>query len=222
MGGFPVPTYALVGEGTMAKPTFPKTLSWKHGFLENKLKRTYNRNANKNDLQKEPMNVACLDATITPEIYQRQSPTGLAVATTATATSAATDPALLPTYYKGSDATFQTSHVRHTPANISATLLLSPRKAPIPYKTAGFDEGDLHHTLPIRGLLPENKFHNDNTKEVRPTQFIKPSFNLATTPQKIERSQTTPDSQTDWIGLTDVCNKQTCHNSPNRYPHRWR
>jgi len=162
MGGFPVPTYALVGKRTMAKPIFPNMFSWKHGFLETKFQCTYNRNAHKNNLLKEPMNVACLNATITLDIFQQ---TSNAVAMTASTTSGVTNLALLPVE-KQLESTFQMTHVQHTPANISTMLLSSPRKSSVPYKIAGYDEGDLHCALPIQGLLLDNNLHNNSKKEV--------------------------------------------------------
>jgi len=195
----------------MAKPTFPNAFSWKRGFLVNKSQHINNRNVHKNKLPKDPTNVASCVATFTADKSHRKTPTSHAVATTASATSAATDPAPLPTY-KGSEATFQTTNIRSTPENISAKLLPSKTKAPIPYTTAGFDEGDLHRASPIRGLPPEDILHSDNAKEVRPTQFLKNNSNSATTPQTNGRSQASQDSRTDPIGSTDGRNKRSGNN----------
>jgi len=112
-------------------------------------------NVDRNDLPKELMTVACPHTTLTWDTYQWKITTSKAVAMTASADSKATDLALLP-IYKGLEVTFQISHV-------CEELLSSTRKAPTPYKTAGFNKGDLHCALPIRGLLPEDTLHNDNT-----------------------------------------------------------
>jgi len=208
MGGFPAPTYALVGERTMAKPTFPNAFSWKCGFLVNKLQRINNRNVHKNELPKDPTNVASCVATFAADKSHRKTPTSHAVAMTASATSAATDPALLPAS-TGSEATFQTTPVRSKTENISAKPLSSKTKASIPYTTAGFDEGDLHCALPIQGLPPEDTLHSKNAKEVRHTQFIKNNSNSATTPQTNGQSQASQDSQTDPRGRTDEGNKRS-------------
>jgi len=206
----------------MAKPTFPNAFSWKRGFLVNKSQRIHDRNVNKNELPKGLTNVACRVATITPDKSQRKIPTSHAVAMTASATSAATDPALLPAS-TGSEATFQTTPVRSKTENISAKPLSSKTKAPIPYTTAGFDEGDLHRASPIRGLPPEDTLHSKNAKE--DTQFIKENSNSATTPPTNGQSQASQDSRTDPRGRTDEGNQRSGNGLRDdlsiRNPQRW-
>jgi len=146
----------------MAQLTFSNAFSWKRGFLVNKLQHISKRNVDRNNLPKDRTKVACPHATLTRDTYQWKITTSKAVATTASVNREATDPASLPINNRSAMA-FQTSHVQSTQENTSKELLSSMRKAPTPYKTAGFNKGDLHCALPIRGLLPEDTLHNDNT-----------------------------------------------------------
>jgi len=149
-------------------------------------------------------------------------PTSNAVAMTASTTSGATNLALLPVD-KQLETTFQTTPVQHIPANISATLLSSLKKASIPYKTAGFDKDNLHPALPIWGILPENNLHNNSKKEVQQTQVIQPNSISATWPQKSRWSQATLDSQTDRLGHNDAgrIGNSIRNKSPDQYPQQW-
>jgi len=174
MGGFPVPTYTLVGKRTSGKTDLFKCI-FMEAWLPCKQIATYKQQKcqqeQTNKLPKGPMNVACLVATISPDKSQQKIPTSHTIAMTASTTRTATDLALLPAY-KGLEATFQTTQVHSTPENISAKLLSSKRKAPIPCKTAGSDKGGPHHALPIWGLLPDDK----NFTETMWRKFSTPSL----------------------------------------------
>jgi len=119
-----------------------------------------------NNLTKDPKKVASLDATIKCNQTQWKITTSTAVATTATACSKTTNPAL-PLTSTGSEITSHKTHVHNKPANPSALPSLSVSNSSIPYMTEGFDEGHLHHALPICGLPLEEKPHINNTRQVK-------------------------------------------------------
>jgi len=105
---------------------------------------------------------------------QWQIPTSKAVSTTAGTSSNTTDPASL-FASTGPEATFHTIEVCKNLANPSANVTPQPSTNLTPYKTTGFDEGHLHHALPVWGLLlKENSTIDKTAKSIElPLKLVK-------------------------------------------------
>jgi len=100
-------------------------------------------------------------------------------------------------------------------ANTSATVTPHPSTNPIPYKTARFDEGHLHCTLPIWGLPPEGNSTIDNTKDVQSAKFMKPPLKLAKISQTNTGYHDTMDCQIELTKSSNKPSQRTGDNSCN-------
>jgi len=145
---------------------------------------------------------------------QWQIPTCKAVSTTAGTSSNTTNPALL-NASTGPEATFHTIKVCKTLANPSANITPQPSMNPIPYKTAGFGEGHLHHALPVWGLLLKENSTIDKT-----AKSIKLPLKLVKIAPTNECSYDTTDCQMDLKGSGNGPSQRTGTNSCNTMPIR--